>query len=51
MDLCLEPVDFKLLDLSVNYLFKKGLSIPENKVQFQKGQSLAEFLARPSQGS
>ena len=34
MDLCLEPVDFKLLDLSVNYLFKKGLSIPENKVQF-----------------
>ena len=36
MDLCLEPVDFKLLDLSINHLVKKGSSIPERRFSFRR---------------
>ena len=42
----LEIVDTKCSLMFVKYLVGKELSMPKYEAQFQKGQSLPEFLAR-----
>ena len=44
LDSRLDPVDLEHCMRYNKCLITKGLPIPENKIQFQKGQSLPEFL-------
>ena len=44
LDSRLDPIDLEHCMRYNKCLITKGLTIPENKIQFQKGQSLPEFL-------